>query len=106
MVVCTSELLTGGGMANYYTKLTRKGQMTVPADVRRALGLVEGDRIVVTCDADAVTIRRADNVAERTAGIFHKYAIFPPPSAEELREMAAEAWTQDAIERDRASKEP
>jgi AbrB family looped-hinge helix DNA binding protein len=93
-------------MARYTTKLTRKGQMTVPADVRRELGLCEGDRITVTSENGVVTIRRAENVAERTAGIFHKYAIFPPPSAEELREMAAEAWTQDAIERDRASKEP
>jgi AbrB family looped-hinge helix DNA binding protein len=92
-------------MANYYTKLTRKGQITVPADIRRELGLSEGDRITVSSEDGVVTIRRADNVAERTAGIFHKYAIFPPPSAEELREMASDAWAEAAFERDRESME-
>ena len=93
-------------MAEYYTKLTRKGQMTVPADVRRELGLREGDRIVVACGDGVVTIRRAENVAERTAGILHKYAIYPPPTAEELREMAADTWAEAAFERDRESMEP
>jgi AbrB family looped-hinge helix DNA binding protein len=92
-------------MAEYYTKLTRKGQMTVPADVRRDLGLSEGDRIVVSSGDGVVTIRRAESVAERTAGILHKYAIYPPPTAEELREMAADAWVEDAVERDQASME-
>jgi AbrB family looped-hinge helix DNA binding protein len=90
-------------MANYYTKLTRKGQMTVPADIRRELGLSEGDRITVTSESGVVTIRRAENVAERTAGIFHKYVKNHPfigPDDE------GEAWVQAAIERDRESMEP
>ncbi|MGH9479919.1 MAG: AbrB/MazE/SpoVT family DNA-binding domain-containing protein [Terriglobales bacterium] len=32
-------------MATYHSTLTRKGQTTVPVDVRRALGLNPGDRI-------------------------------------------------------------
>jgi AbrB family looped-hinge helix DNA binding protein len=93
-------------MAQYTTKLTRKGQMTVPADIRRELGLSEGDRITVTSEDGVVTIRRAENVAERTAGILNKYAINPPPSAKELRELAADAWAQAAAERDRETMEP
>jgi AbrB family looped-hinge helix DNA binding protein len=93
-------------VADYYTILTRKGQMTVPADIRRELGLTEGDRIVVTSDRGTVTIRRAESVADRTAGIFHAYAKYPPPTAAELREMADSAWAEAAIERDLETLEP
>ena len=89
-------------MAEYYTVLTRKGQMTVPADIRRELGLVEGDRLVVTSDCGTVTIRRADNVAERTAGMLKKYARNHPfiePGDD------GEAWIEAAIERDLESME-
>ena len=39
--------------------LTSKGQITIPADIRRALGLVAGERVVFTQLADGATLLRA-----------------------------------------------
>ncbi|WP_317706574.1 AbrB/MazE/SpoVT family DNA-binding domain-containing protein [Methylomarinovum caldicuralii] len=41
-------------------KVTSKGQATIPAEIRKALGIRPGDRIVWEIDAEgAVRIRRA-----------------------------------------------
>jgi antitoxin PrlF len=71
------------------TTMTSKGQVTIPAEIRQALGLSEGDRFEVRLEADTVCLRRAESVIARTAGIF---AIAGPArSAEELREAAETA---------------
>ena len=40
-----------------HSTITSKGQTTVPASVRRALGLEAGDRIVYEIQGDSVVIR-------------------------------------------------
>jgi AbrB family looped-hinge helix DNA binding protein len=52
------------------TTLTRKGRVTIPTEIRKALGLVEGDRLEVQLDSETVCLRRAESVITRTAGIF------------------------------------
>jgi AbrB family looped-hinge helix DNA binding protein len=39
--------------------MTSKGQVTIPADIRKALGLAAGERVVFTQLADGSTIMRA-----------------------------------------------
>jgi AbrB family looped-hinge helix DNA binding protein len=39
-------------MKEQYTVVTRKGQITVPAEIRKALGLHIGDRVAVSLDED------------------------------------------------------
>jgi AbrB family looped-hinge helix DNA binding protein len=39
--------------------ITSKGQVTIPADIRRALGLAAGERVVFTRLDDGTTIMRA-----------------------------------------------
>ncbi|MBI4755447.1 MAG: AbrB/MazE/SpoVT family DNA-binding domain-containing protein [Betaproteobacteria bacterium] len=39
--------------------VTSKGQVTIPADIRKALGLRAGDRVVFTRLEDGTTIMRA-----------------------------------------------
>lgn len=39
--------------------LTSKGQITIPADVRRALGVSAGERLVFTHLEDGTTVMRA-----------------------------------------------
>lgn len=77
--------------------MTRKGQVTIPAEMRRALEIEEGDRVAFELVDDEVHIRRVGSVAERTAGILKGNES--PPSAEELREIAEEVIAQDVIER-------
>jgi antitoxin PrlF len=50
-------------------KITSKGQVTLPAEIRRLLRLKQGDRVVFEARNDAVTLRR---VQVRDA--FAKYA--------------------------------
>ena len=39
--------------------VTSKGQVTIPADIRRALGLTAGERVVFTQLEDGTTLMRA-----------------------------------------------
>ncbi len=80
-------------MKEHVTVLTRKGQITVPADVRRALGLKRGDKVAVRMEGSDVRLARAESVVERTAGVIHTNQ--PPLSAKELREAAEEAWAME-----------
>ncbi len=51
-------------------KLTRKFQMTVPASVRRLLGLEAGDRVILTVEGGEVVLRAAKGGwTERTRGL-------------------------------------
>lgn len=45
-------------MAGATSTLTSKGQITIPADVRRYLDLREGDRVLFVRDADRVCVER------------------------------------------------
>ncbi len=48
-------------------KVTSKGQVTIPVDIRRALGVREGDTVVFEADARGVRLRplqEADVFAE------------------------------------------
>jgi AbrB family looped-hinge helix DNA binding protein len=57
-------------MMEHLTRVTRKGQITVPVEVRRALGLQEGDNVAVILDNGRATLERRPSFAARTAGIF------------------------------------
>ena len=72
-------------MAGHVTTLTRKGQVTIPVDIRRALDLKQGDRVAVERHGDAVVMRRSQGVADRTAGILAAYRREPALGAEEER---------------------
>lgn len=57
-------------MGDYLTTLTRKGQITIPLEVRQALGLERGDKIAVSLDENGARLRRVGSVVESTFGIF------------------------------------
>jgi AbrB family looped-hinge helix DNA binding protein len=81
------------------TVITRKGQVTIPAEYRQALGLREGDRMVVTLDGDTVRLVRTGSVAARTAGILAGRG--PVLSATALRKAAEEAIAEEVDKRSR-----
>jgi antitoxin PrlF len=84
-------------MRELLTVVTRKGQITVPAEIRRALGLQQGDKVAVVLENDQVRLRRVGSVVARTAGVFRGTA--GPLTGEELREIAEEAISEDVVER-------
>jgi AbrB family looped-hinge helix DNA binding protein len=85
--VFNSILTTGQdkAMASGRTTITRKGQITIPIEIRRELDLNEGDKLSVENQGGKIVLVRALSVTERTAGALKAYAIQPPPTPEEMR---------------------
>ena len=84
---------------SYTTILTRKGQTTIPAELREELGLKQGDQIIWTRVDGDVRMTSAREVVRRTAGIFRDRIPQLPPGGIEQRmavEKAAaeQGWTE------------
>jgi len=87
-------------MKEVLTVVTRKGQVTVPAEVRKALDLRHGDRVAFVLpekESGQVAIRKVGSVIEQTAGAVTPR--YPAPTAEQLRDIAADAIVQEVVER-------
>lgn len=50
-----------GAWVEEVSRITAKGQTTVPKAVRQALGVDPGDQIVFRIDSERVTVRRAED---------------------------------------------
>jgi AbrB family looped-hinge helix DNA binding protein len=86
-------------MSSYFTTVTRKGQITIPVDIRRQLKISEGDLIAVEREGDSVRLRRSESIVDRTTGALSKYVKGAPLSAEEERAAAELAIARDVVER-------
>jgi len=69
----------------------------VPVDIRRELGLKEGDRVIFIAEEGKVRLTRAGSIVGRTAGVFKSHRR--PLTAEELREAAERAMAEESDER-------
>ena len=79
-------------MKELLTVVTRKGQVTIPAELRRALNLKEGDRVAFVRDPDGairLTVPRYPNVASLRG---RAGALDKPMSWEEMRTIAREDY--------------
>ena len=52
-------------MYSYFVKLTEKGQITIPIDIRQRFGLRPGDEIEIVVDDGVICLRRAENQPSR-----------------------------------------
>jgi antitoxin PrlF len=77
--------------------VTRKGQVTIPVDIRRALGLKEGDKVAFVLEENQVTLTKKESVVEQTAGALK--SDIPALSPREERKAAEEAIAEDVIRR-------
>ena len=85
-------------MREVLSTITTKGQVTIPAEIRRLLGVGPHDKVAfVVDDRETVRIRRTGSVVERTAGALRSHR--PPLSARQLRRAAEEAIAEEAAER-------
>ncbi|MCC7106252.1 MAG: AbrB/MazE/SpoVT family DNA-binding domain-containing protein [Chloroflexi bacterium] len=84
-------------MVERFTVITRKGQITLPAAMRKALDLQQGDRVAVSLEAEGLRIRPTKGVVEATAGALKSDQ--PVRSAEELREAFEKGVAEDVIQR-------
>jgi AbrB family looped-hinge helix DNA binding protein len=88
-------------MKEFLATVTSKGQVTVPVEVRRLLGLKPQDKVAFLVQEHQgevkVQVLRAGSIVARTAGAFKREG--PPPTAEELRVEAEIAWAEDVMGR-------
>lgn len=84
------------------TTMTRKGRITIPAEIRRAMGLKVGDPVLVSLDEESgdhqATLRPAPSVADATFGALRSYNRPIDPAD------VHDSFMQHAVERDERSK--
>ncbi|MBA2377413.1 MAG: AbrB/MazE/SpoVT family DNA-binding domain-containing protein [Rubrobacter sp.] len=82
-------------MQTVRAKVTSKGQITIPAEIRRFLGVDAGDAVSFTVEGETVRLEVSEeSVVERTAG-----ALSGDESVENLREAAERAIAEEVVER-------
>jgi len=59
-------------MATYYSRVTKKGQATIPSAFRRKLGIEEGDRVVFEGAERSLIVNPAADV-EDSAGALSRF---------------------------------
>jgi len=84
-------------MKERLTVITRKGQVTIPAEIRQALSLKEGDTVAWVMDEGHVRLHRSSSVVTRTAGMLQSEV--PAPTAEEERAAAEHALAEEVTQR-------
>lgn len=81
-------------MDEQYTVVTRKGQITIPAKIRRALGLSIGDRVSISLDEEGgleAHLRPVGSVAEQTFGALRssRQSVAPGDIRQTVRDHAS-----------------
>ena len=76
--------------------VTRKGQVTIPVEIRRFLGVAPRDRVVFLVEAGQVRIAPATSVVARTAGMLASDR--PRLTSREEKIAAEEAMAGEAIQ--------
>ena len=54
-------------------QITSKNQLTLPHEVRRALGVGDGDRLEFAIEGDTITLRKAGSRGDAPFGAFQEW---------------------------------
>ena len=84
-------------MKEHRSVVTRKGQITIPAEFRRALGLKEGDKVALSLEEGEVRLSRTGSVVGATAGALK--SDMPALTPSEERSQAEQAIAEDVVAR-------
>lgn len=79
------------------TKMTRKGQITIPIDFREKYNLQEGDTILIEDHEGRLTIQHPDHSVDWTAGALAHYAKGDHMTPEEIREVATQSIADQVL---------
>lgn len=87
------------------TRITRKGQITIPAEIRAAMGLQEGETINIVYEPGSHTasVESARSLIQRTAGSLHRPGM-PNLTIEEMKAAIEQAAIAEASARDERSQ--
>ena len=84
-------------MRELASSVSRKGQVTIPIEVRRLLRIAPGDKVAFLVNDGQVRLGRSGGVVARTAGMLKPEGR--PLSAEDLRAKAEIAIAEETTER-------
>lgn len=89
-------------LALHTINIRHKGQITLPASIRKELGIEEGDRLIVQRRGNDIVLISPENLEDPTAGALAEYAYTHNPDPAEERRWAAQhiADTADDYEHD------
>jgi len=73
-------------------RVSRRYQVVIPKDIRKALGIKEGDRVLFEVEKDEIRIRKLRNFIELEGSLKGK-ALAPG----EIREKTVEEIAKDAL---------
>lgn len=86
-------------MVSRTVKVTRKGQITLPAELRKEFGIEEGDTLYFVKGERGIEIRTPGSFVARTAGMFRDYAAhLQPMEPDEISDLAAQAWVEEVVD--------
>lgn len=84
-------------MASAFARMTSKGQMTIPKEIRKDLHLKPHERVVVTSDGEKAVIRPIHGDIRDLKGIF-KHAVKGPLNFKALRRKFEEGMAKRQVE--------
>lgn len=87
-------------MAMRAINVRRKGQITLPAEIRQELGISEGDRLLIQRRGQEIVLVLPEDVVDPTAGALAKYAYTRNPDPAEERRWIAQHIAETADEYD------
>lgn len=83
-------------------KITSKGQITIPAEIREALGVDKGDTLVFETTAEYVTVRRQPTLQEIVSDLAAHYTGSPVPLSDKSDdELVAEGIMEHWAEKEK-----
>ncbi len=82
-------------MKNIMTTLTKKGQVTIPAEIRSYLGIKAKDKVTFSVDNDGVRLSPAEYTLEKVYGMVAP--LNKPENFKKYRKIAREEHTKSII---------
>ena len=83
-------------MSEYVTTMTQRSQITVPAEVKRILGLKPRDRVTFSVEGSEVRLKPVKWTVESVAGSVEPISDGPQDFDEQIRE-AKEEWAERTV---------
>ena len=82
---------------NYIVSITSQGQISIPVDIRRALGFDKQRKAVVRQEGEKLVVEPVKDLLE-LQGVF-KHKAIKGKSIDEIMKMEEEAWEKSAAKR-------
>jgi AbrB family looped-hinge helix DNA binding protein len=83
-------------MEHYYTTLTERGQVTLPSEIRRKLGVKPKQKVHFEVDGDSIRIVPSEFTLESRRGMAPP--LSEPKSIEDIFDIAAEEHARHVID--------